>query len=341
MSDGVELLFGPMLIGVFFNTMLYGAMVVQTYMYFQSYKKDAAWIKTFVLYLLFCETLNTGFDIGMMYEPLIVRYGTPEAISIAPIMLSADPLLTVMISSAVQLFIAWRVKIMSRSSILPVVISFFAITSFVGGVATTISVTIIDEYVHFHKFDGAVVTWLASSAIADIIITASLVYSLWQQRTGFAATDDLINKIIRLTVQTGLITAVSATLDVTLFLVVKVSEVFLRGPHTHFIRCTNYIWDFALSKLYSNSILSTLNARGGWKVTSSIPDNVLFTSEFSGDSSIHVHKQSESVSIELRSRPLTDMSMIKRTPLDQETDDLQGYTISVSNVPEESGRATS
>jgi hypothetical protein len=28
-----------------------------------------------VWYLLFCETLNTGFDIGMMYEPLIVRYG--------------------------------------------------------------------------------------------------------------------------------------------------------------------------------------------------------------------------------------------------------------------------
>lgn len=27
-----------------------------------------------VLYLLFCETLNTGFDIGMMYEPLITRY---------------------------------------------------------------------------------------------------------------------------------------------------------------------------------------------------------------------------------------------------------------------------
>ena len=35
--------------------------------------------------------------------------------------------------------------------------------------------------------------------------------------------------------------------------------------------------DFALSKLYSNSILSTLNARGGWKVPSSTArDNVLF-----------------------------------------------------------------
>jgi hypothetical protein len=38
----------------------------------------------------------------------------------------------------------------------------------------------------------------------------------------------------------------------------------------------NYIWDFALSKLYSNSLLSTLNARGGWKATGALQENVLF-----------------------------------------------------------------
>ena len=38
----------------------------------------------------------------------------------------------------------------------------------------------------------------------------------------------------------------------------------------------NYIWDFALSKLYSNSLLSTLNARGGWRTTFTNRDNVLF-----------------------------------------------------------------
>ncbi|KAF8551025.1 hypothetical protein OG21DRAFT_1487316 [Imleria badia] len=317
----VDLLFGPMLIGVFFNTMLYGrikAMVVQTYIYFQTFKRDAWWIKLFVLYLLFCETLNTGFDIGMMYEPLIVRYCTPRAVTIAPIMLSADPLLTVMISSPVQLFIAWRVKIMSKSGILPVIISFFAITSFVGGVATTVSVTIINDYARFHQFDGAVITWLASSAAADVVITASLVYSLWCQRTGFAATDDLINKVIRMTVQTGLITAVSATLDVTLFLVVKGTTL-------------NYIWDFALSKLYSNSLLSTLNARGGWKATSAVRENILFSTVTIGESVIHGHKQTESHTIELQARRPASMSPTKPASLDPGTVDLEGYDISVKN----------
>ncbi|KAH7883158.1 hypothetical protein F5I97DRAFT_1902519 [Phlebopus sp. FC_14] len=199
----------------------------------------------------------------MMYEPLVVRYATPAATTIVPIMLSADPLMTVMISSAVQLFIAWRVKVMSKSSFVPFVIAFFAVTSFIGGIATTVSVTIINEYSRLHQFDGAVITWLASSAAADIIITLSLVWSLYHKKTGFPATDDLINRLIRLTIQTGLITAVAATLDVTIFLAVKGTTL-------------NYIWDFALSKLYSNCLLSTLNARGGWKSSSTVRENVLF-----------------------------------------------------------------
>ena len=32
-----------------------------------------SWLQ--ILYLLICETLKTAFDIGMMYEPLVFRYG--------------------------------------------------------------------------------------------------------------------------------------------------------------------------------------------------------------------------------------------------------------------------
>ncbi|KAG9308600.1 hypothetical protein JVU11DRAFT_11706 [Chiua virens] len=318
-GSGVDLLFGPMLIGVFFNTILYGTMVVQTYIYFQTYKRDAWWIKAFVLYLLLCETLNTGFDIGMMYEPLIVRYGTPEAVTVAPIMLSADPIMTVLISSPVQYFIAWRLKVMSNSFVLPAIIGFFATTSLIGGIATTISVTIINKYVDFHKFDGAVITWLASSAVADVIITASLVYSLVRQRTGFHATDNMINRLIRLTVQTGLITSVSATLDVTLFLAIKPPRVTV--PDSILTSRSNYIWDFALSKLYSNSILSTLNARGGWKSSSSVRENILFGSQVVGEQSykeVPTSNPHSEFTVELQATSSASSSTIKNSALSQD-----------------------
>ncbi|KAL0960496.1 hypothetical protein HGRIS_005534 [Hohenbuehelia grisea] len=262
---GVELVFGPMLIGVFLNTILYGVLVLQTFIYYQTYKRDKPWIRYFVLYLFGLETANTGFNIGMMYEPLVVRYGTPRAVTIVPIMLSLDPIITVLISTPVQLFIAWRIKIISKSKLITSAIVFFAVCAFVGGVATTVCVTLIPEYKRLQEFHGAVITWLASSAAADVVITGSLVHSLYNRKTGIRATDDVINRIIRLTVQTGMITAISAAADVIIFIAV---------PST----TLNFIWDFALSKLYTNSLLSTLNARAGWdNLTGDVNQpNVLF-----------------------------------------------------------------
>lgn len=48
----------------------------------------------------------------------------------------------------------------------------------VGGIATTISVTLIPEFARLQQFHGAVITWLASSAAGDVVITAALVWSL-------------------------------------------------------------------------------------------------------------------------------------------------------------------
>ncbi|KAF9448801.1 hypothetical protein P691DRAFT_729110 [Macrolepiota fuliginosa MF-IS2] len=261
-----ELLLGPMLIGVFANTILYGILIVQSFIYYQAYKRDPTWIRYFVLYLFLLETLNTGFDIGMMYEPLVKRFGTERAVTIAPIMLDADPIVTVMISTPVQLFMAWRIQAINKSVLITSSIVFFAICALVGGIATTVSVTLIPEFARLQRFHGAVITWLASSAAGDVVITASLVWSLYRRKTGFKSTDDQISRIMRLTIQTGAITAVSAAADVLIFVLV---------PKT----TLNFIWDFALSKLYTNSLLSTLNARAGWNNLAGNPNdthNVLF-----------------------------------------------------------------
>ncbi|KAJ4474822.1 hypothetical protein J3R30DRAFT_614120 [Lentinula aciculospora] len=244
MSPPLSMIFGPMLVGVFLNCILYGVLSVQTFIYFQTYKKDNPRIRAFVWFPLIMETLNTGFDIGMMLEPLVFRYGTERAVTRVPIMLSADPIVTVIISTPVQIFMAWRIRVISGSSLLYYTITFFSVCSLIGGLANTIAVTIINQYANLHQFDGSVITWLASSAVTDILITISLVWSLWKKRTNVRATDDAISRIIRLTVQTGAITAISAILDVILFLAVPDTTV-------------NFVWDFALSKLYTNALMST------------------------------------------------------------------------------------
>ncbi|EIW77404.1 hypothetical protein CONPUDRAFT_157654 [Coniophora puteana RWD-64-598 SS2] len=234
MAHNVELLFGPMLIGVFINSILYGVTIVQAFIYFGNSTRhvllpcitdvgitsssDPRWIRYFVVYLLVAESLNTIFDIGVMYEPLVHLWGDERAMIYVPVMVVPDAIITVLISTPVQLFLAWRVRAMSESLVIPGFICLFTTTSFLGGLATGIAVSFLNEYSQFHQFEGAPIGWLVSSAVADALIAASLVWSLYQKKTGVPSTDDLVNRIIRLTVQTGMVTATAAILDVSLFI---------------------------------------------------------------------------------------------------------------------------
>ncbi|CAA7266099.1 unnamed protein product [Cyclocybe aegerita] len=197
--------------------------------------------------------------------------GEPRSFTVAPLMLITgasstetelntaltspftllDPVVTVLISTSVQFFIAWRIKIISNSLAMPIVIVVLGTCSLIGGVTLTGLVIREREWAAFTKFEPAVITWLGASAVADVLITASLSWSLASPVSSSAATDDKVTKIIRLTVQTGLVTAIFATLDVVIFVTVKGTTL-------------NFLWDFPLSKLYTNALLSTLNARAGW-----------------------------------------------------------------------------
>ncbi|TFK36159.1 hypothetical protein BDQ12DRAFT_725456 [Crucibulum laeve] len=247
----VQLLYGPMLIGVFLNMILYGILVVQMYEYYRTFKKDTAWLRYLILYLFIVETINTGFNMGMMYEPLILKFGTDEAIKNFPIMLIAEPLLIVCISTPIQVFIAWRLGKIIESWRIPSVIGLLALCSFCGGIWTAVEISIVRVFARKPELHTPALVWLVSAAAADILITASLTQSLYTRKTGYAKTDAVISRIIALTIQTGLITAIAALADVLFFLVLPKITI-------------NLICDFALTKLYVNSLMSTLNARVSW-----------------------------------------------------------------------------
>ncbi|KAJ7354277.1 hypothetical protein DFH08DRAFT_854518 [Mycena albidolilacea] len=87
------------------------------------------------------------------------------------------------------------------------------------------------------------------------------------------STDSYVNKIIRLSIQTGFVTAAGALLDLILFLSVTNSTF-------------NFMFDFPLSKLYTNALISTLNARP-WQehVSQHEAPNALFEQSNLGQSS--------------------------------------------------------
>ncbi|PPQ75119.1 hypothetical protein CVT26_008297, partial [Gymnopilus dilepis] len=88
----------------------------------------------------------------------------------------------------------------------------------------------------------------ALAAAGDIVIAFSLCWLLHKSRTGFSKSNRIIDKLILFTVNTGLLTSLCAIASLTSIIV---------AGHTYL-----YIaFFFCIGRLYTNSLLVTLNAR--------------------------------------------------------------------------------
>ncbi|KAF9561791.1 hypothetical protein CPC08DRAFT_761871 [Agrocybe pediades] len=282
MKSPAEVAHGPMFIGFTCNVLLYGVMIIQVYLYFTTYKKrvmDKIWLKAYVMILLACDTANTVFDFIYLYNTLILHFGKFTYLEKADWLFATGyPAITGIIASLVQAFFAWRVFILTRSWPLAAAIFVGSLSGAAGSIATSFEVGRTPEFVNFQRFKGVVIMWLVSESVTDIVITGILVWYLvmhchatakWSMseimylqnshKTGFKQSDYMVDRIIRITVQTGMITSVVATLDLI---------TFLTDPTG-----THLIFNFPLCKLYTNSLMSSLNSRRGWKYGKGSTDN--------------------------------------------------------------------
>ncbi|KAK7453320.1 hypothetical protein VKT23_011999 [Stygiomarasmius scandens] len=202
--------------------------------------------------------------------------GEMSVIANSPIFLRADGVVTALISTPVQIFMAWRIRVVMQSWIPFVLVTIFAIASLTGSIWLAISVTNSPQFQSFNSFRAAPITWLVTSAAADILIAVYLVYGLSKKKSKVSQLNDQINRIIRFAIQTGAITAVAALADAIVFVSVPDTTIF-------------FSWDLALSKLYSNTLLSSINARNSWRLRSGqqkMEPNALFnSSELSSNTS--------------------------------------------------------
>ncbi|KAJ3916605.1 hypothetical protein F5877DRAFT_91661 [Lentinula edodes] len=217
----VQLQYGPMLIGVFLNMILYG-----------------------VAYLFILETANTAIDMAMMYQPLIAEYG-------------------VLISTPIQIYFAWRIRKITQTYWIPGVVVMLALASSAGGFITGVKIAKLKLFADKPELHWSALLWFLTACVADLLITGTLVWNLAQRKTGFAITDSVVDKIIRMTVQTGMITSICAIGDVAFFMALPLN--YLVGYSI--LDCKqqdqNFLWDLTLAKLYTNCLMSTLNARAG------------------------------------------------------------------------------
>ncbi|KAF8526952.1 hypothetical protein BU17DRAFT_61927 [Hysterangium stoloniferum] len=91
-------------------------------------------------------------------------------------------------------------------------------------------------------------TGLAVAVVTNVVQAGCLSFYLYRSRTGFQRSDDMITKLIALTITTGLLTTLSLCLRFAKYVV---------APEYFYL----LFFNFMLGKLYINSLLTSLNSR--------------------------------------------------------------------------------
>jgi len=240
---------GPIFLGDIFNWGLFGALSVQCYIYYLAFPKDRSlpkWIVGIVYIIELIQTILSTRD-GFLYFGY--GWGNMNILNEVGIIWFSIPVMTGIVSCIVQLFFAWRIWVISRSMYIPIIISVFSVVQAAAGIWAGIHAKIIGIWSEVQKRNGPpTIVWLGGTAICDVLITITMFYCLSTSRNGFRATNAILVKFIRLTIETGLVTSTLAVLDLVMFLAVQDANYHL-APAT------------MLSKLYSNSLMVLLNAR--------------------------------------------------------------------------------
>ncbi|KAJ7487773.1 hypothetical protein FB451DRAFT_1528369, partial [Mycena latifolia] len=235
------------LIGSLLNYCLYGVLAVQVYVYRLSFPNDKASIKWMVYIIFLVETVLTalnGYDVFNWFAAGfgdIINFGKP---GVSPYY---TPIMGSVMAMVVQWFFCYRIYIIKREA-LPLSI-FIALVSPAGGIGGGAAAFLSANEAHDHIRIIFVYIWLIGDAVADVFIAGTMSFLLLRaSRQQHKQTNDIVKRIVRLTIETNALSTFVAILSLILF---------YGTPNTTYFICPTMV----LAKLYANTLLVTFNNR--------------------------------------------------------------------------------
>ncbi|KAH7911308.1 hypothetical protein BJ138DRAFT_935889 [Hygrophoropsis aurantiaca] len=229
----------PFTIGYALSFMLMGFLTLQICIFFSRRSEDPLWMKVFAIFSL---------DINTTLLPIVY----PDMKVIWCFQWLAW--LTGFVSSLAHGFFCWRIWALKHCYFIPVLVMMVSLLQFsmvayggiTGGlVPTSMHLSGADVPLNFY-----IPIWLCGSLFCDMCITIYMTLVLRQERNNatFKITRSLSTRLIKLIVETGLITTIAALVELVLAIYYSSTLYHLAVFYT-------------VSKLYANCVLANLNAR--------------------------------------------------------------------------------
>ncbi|EKM76842.1 hypothetical protein AGABI1DRAFT_130862 [Agaricus bisporus var. burnettii JB137-S8] len=287
--------YGASYIGVIVTAALYGLTTLQTYFYYVNYPKDGPGLKLLVALIWSLDTLHMADVTYCIYYYLVTNYNNPPALAIGHWSLFLGVALNVTIAFIVQFYFTAKIYALCKryKVFVTTLIGLTVFAHLAFGMETVALLFIKKEFSRLPEITYIAATPFALLAVlSDIFIAGALCILLWGSKTGFKSTNNLISKLIIYAINRCLLTSVVAIAEVIAFTV---------SPKT--------LWylaiDFAIGKLYANSLLATLNNRQAMRDRSFDTANTVHLSEIDFQRSLSSRAfsdmQRDQVQVSLRS----------------------------------------
>ncbi|KAJ7914772.1 hypothetical protein B0H13DRAFT_2324957 [Mycena leptocephala] len=255
MSNPLSSTFGIWLIALFLQSILYGMGLIQAYLYFFWYHKDNWGIKGTVITMPVLETFQSSTFFAAVYAYLIEDFGHPEKLAFIPwrehfLWQSLAQLCALYTSTFVaQTYFASSIYFLRKQDkILPTVIVILSLVGFGAGIAQVFLAVHLKQWIELPKTSAATNTQAALSLTCDVLITVGLCWRLHKNRTGIQSTNRLLNFLIMTAINRGVLTMITALLNMILL---------LTQPGTFYFQLMLLL----SGKFYMNSMLAMLNTR--------------------------------------------------------------------------------
>ncbi|KAI9059145.1 hypothetical protein FKP32DRAFT_1580453 [Trametes sanguinea] len=255
---------GALILGGMVCTGLTGIVAMQTVLYFRLFSRDQFSTKMKVSFtdnprISLLDLLHSAMIAVANYMYFVSNFGRGD--------ITDHAILTVL----VHLYVLRPIDVCTSTYLIQMTARFFALRLFklskgnywitvpisVLAIARVASFAVLTSRCRirlgsFYEF-GQQFRWvftlgLVLSSVVDFLITGALCYYLRRNRTGTGRFDHILDSVTLYTVENGLLTSIT-TLVSLIFWLVKPHVLIYLGLH------------FAISKLYANSFLASMNAR--------------------------------------------------------------------------------
>ncbi|KAN0128016.1 hypothetical protein V8E53_014193 [Lactarius tabidus] len=254
----------PLLFGPLFNWALYGALCVQictrpiletpsqpthpsSDVYSYNFPNDRRPVKFLAYFIFLLETVQTALTGADVYYWLIVGFGDLERLTQYHFGGIDTGFMTALISLIVQGYFSYRIWVLNNKKLPWIcwIIAVFALTQ--SAAMTWLSIeSRIDQVGKFGVSKTAVYLWSIPSALVDILIAVAMTLLLRRASGNF--TSFVLIRMVRLTIETNALTAISA---------ITILVLYAAFPNEVYYMYLVMI----IGKLYSNTLLVSLNNR--------------------------------------------------------------------------------